>query len=100
MDSKYQSQHQRQTLADWYAQNAKQGCVTRRPELLYSETVAEDTETITDKGYFTVFLKPEESRSGQLEVTVCEETVVYTREENGDPGKVLHSTMEVIGTVK
>ena len=98
MDSKHQSKNQ--TLTDWYEQNAKQGCVTRRPELLYSETVAEDAETITDKGYFTVFLKPEESRSGQLEVAVCEETVVYAREENGDPGKVLYSTMEVIGTVK
>ena len=97
MDSKYQSQHQ--TLAEWYAHNAKQGCVTRRPELLYSETVAEDAETITDKGYFTVFLTPEESRSGQLEIAVCEETVVYAREENGDPGNMLHSKMEVIGTI-
>ena len=97
MDSKYQSQHQ--TLADWYAHNAKQGCVKRELMLLYSETVAEDAETITDKGYFTVFLKPEESRSGQLEVAVCEETVVYAREENGDPGNVLHSTMKVIGTI-
>ena len=93
-------QRQHQTLADWYAHNAKQGCVKRELILLYSETVAEDAETITDKGYFTVFLTPEESRSGQLEVAVCEETVVYDREENGDPGNVLHSKMEVIGTVK
>ena len=100
MDSKHQSQHQRQTLADWYEQNAKQGCVKRELMLLYSETVAEDAGTITDKGYFTVFLKPEETKSGKLEVAVCEETVVYAREENGDPGEVLHSTMEVIGTVK
>ena len=42
--------------------------------LLYSETVAEDAETITDKEYFTVFLKLEESRSGKLKVAVCEET--------------------------
>ena len=99
MDSKHQSQHQHQTLTDWYTQHAKRECVTREPVLLYSETVAEDAETITDKGYFTVFLKPEETKSGQLEVAVCEETVVYAREENGDPGKVLYSKMEVIGTI-
>ncbi len=96
MDS--QKSH-KQTLTDWYTQHAKQGCVKRELILLYSETVAEDAETITDKGYFTVFLKPEETKSGQLEVAVFEETVVYAREENGDPGKVLHSTMKVIGTI-
>ena len=97
MDS---SQRQNQTLAEWYAQNAKPGYARRLPELLYSEVAAVDAETITDSGYFTVFLKPSESKSGQLEVAVCKETAVYAREENGDPGMLLHSKMEVIGTLK
>ena len=93
-------QRQNQTLEDWYAQNTKLGYVKRLPELLYSEVAAVNTETITDKGFFIMFLKPEESKSGQLEVAVCKETAVYVREENGDPGKLLHSKMEVISTVR
>ena len=93
MDSR---KYRKQSLAEWYAQNARTGAQGQPPELLYSRTVVETAETMTDRGYFVAFLTPEESRSGRMAVAVYEETVVYTREENGDPGEILHSETEIM----
>ena len=88
-----------QTYEEWYAQNAKPGHSGRLPELMYSETVAEDAARIVDRGYFIAFLTPEESRNGRTMVAAYQETTVYAREANGDPGRVLHSETVVIGSL-
>ncbi len=86
------------TLDDWVAQNAKQGQLDRPLTLLFSDTVHEDQETMTDQGFFVTFLKPEESKSGKLLVALCRMTTVYVRYPNGDPGKLLHSETVVLDT--
>ena len=89
-----------QTYEEWYVRNAKPGYSIRRPQLMYSETIAEDAARIVDRGYFIAFLTPEESKSGQAMVATYRETTVYDREANGDPGRVLHSETVVIGSLK
>ena len=93
------SDRKKQTFEQWHTQNAKPNCGERQPILMYSETVSEDAETITDRGYFLTFLTPEESKSGQRMVVVYTETTVYAREADGDPGKVLHSETAVIASL-
>ena len=93
------SKKRNQTYEEWYTQNAKSGCSGRVPELMYSETVSEDTERVIDRGCFLAYLTPEESKSGQLQVAIYQETMVYAREANGDPGRVLHAERVVIGSL-
>ena len=89
----------RQTLEEWYEQNAKGDFRDPMPDLLYTETVAEDDETITDCVYCTVFLKPTESKSGKLAVAVCRETTVYARGKDGDLGEPIRSETEVLASI-
>ena len=93
------SKQMNQTYEEWYVLNAKPGCSRRLPELMYSETVSENSATIVDHGYFLAFLTPEESISGQLMVVAYQETTVYARETDRGPGKVLHSETVVIGSL-
>ena len=66
---------------------------------LFSQQQSEDSETITDVGYFVSYLKPEESKDGKVKVVLFQQTITYAREPNGDVGDVLDVKMEVIGSI-
>ena len=66
---------------------------------LFSQQQSEDSETITDVGYFVSYQKPEESKDGKVEVVLFRQTITYAREPNGDAGAVREINMEVIGSI-
>ena len=90
----------RSNLEEWYRQNAKQDLPNRPMKLLYSEMTDEQPRTVTDRGVFFAFLRPEESKSGKPLIAVCRMTTVYVRDDNGDPGELLHSETVVLHTLE
>ena len=99
MDLSRNSRKENQTYEEWYARNAKSRRSGRLPVLMYSGTVSENAERIIDRGYFLAYLTPKKSKNGQLMVAVYQETTVYAREVNGDPGRILHAETVVIGSL-
>ena len=89
-----------QDASKWFAEAAKDDRNEMPLVFLFSQTLAEDSEIITDVGYFVSYWKPKESKDGKLKVVLCRQTITYARETNGDAGAVWDTKMEVIGSIE
>ena len=94
------SKHHKQTIEEWYAQNAIPNAPLCTPAFLCSQAVTEDPETVTDRGYFAVALSSEASKDGKICVAVYREAITYTRGQTGEPDKVKRIQTEVLATVR